>query len=135
MTGKANNSSSKRDEEYKSSAQQIVDRAMEAQTLAPAIVEAMKENKPLNDELRKMFADALDDDKKFNEKLQESVESMIRNNKNVQEAIGEVVSNSDAIKRSKSPLKTKEFWIPVVVSVISAVAAVAAVVVAVVAFT
>jgi len=34
MTAKVNSNSSKRDEEYKSSAQQIVDRAMEAQILA-----------------------------------------------------------------------------------------------------
>ena len=42
----------KRDEEYKESLRPIVNEAMAAQNLAPAIVEAIQQNKPLNDELK-----------------------------------------------------------------------------------
>lgn len=133
MAQQQTHNNSKRDEEYKNSAQPIVDRAMEAQNLAPAIVVAIKENKPLNDELKGMFRDTLNSDKEFNDGLEMAVTDMLRNNKNVQEAVDEVVSNNEAIKKSKSPTKTKEFWIPIVISIVSGLAAVVAAAVSIIA--
>ncbi|MBQ3348583.1 hypothetical protein IJG90_03655 [Candidatus Saccharibacteria bacterium] len=133
MTQQSVRNSSKRDEEYKGSVQPIVDRAMEAQNLAPAIVVAIKENKPLNDELKEMFRETLEDDKKFNEKLEESVSKMIKNSRVVQDAIDESVSNSKAINESKDITHTKAFKITLAVSAIATVAAVAAVIVAIIA--
>lgn len=133
MAQQSTRNSSKRDEEYKGSVQPIVDRAMEAQNLAPAIVVAIKENKPLNDELKEMFRETLDGDKKFNEKLEESVSKMIKNSKIVQDAIDESVSNSKAIKESRDTIHTKAFKITAIISAASVVVALAAVIVAIIA--
>ena len=123
----------KRDEEYKESLRPIVNEAMAAQNLAPAIVEAIQQNKPLNDELKEMFRNTLGNDKEFNEMLETAVIDMIGNSAPVQAAINKSVSNGIAIKKSESPTKTKAFWIPIIVSAIGALAAVAAVVVSVIA--
>ena len=86
------------DDQYKRSIQPIVDEAMEAHNLAPAIKTAIIENKPLNDELQKVMAEA------------------ILRNPEVKEALDKVISENEIIKKSKAVWRQPGFWIPILIT-------------------
>ena len=110
--------SKKDNDEYKAAIQPVVNEALEAHNLAPAIETALKENKPLNDTLQKIFKDSLLENKSLISILENTTIETIKNNKNAQSVIDEVVSNNDAIKKSKSPTRTFAYWIPIISSLI-----------------
>lgn len=81
--------------ELVSAAKNVVNDAMAAHNLAPAIKTAITENKPLNDELQAV--------------IKESIER----NPEVQKALDEAITNSNAIKKSKMDYKQPGYWIPI----------------------
>lgn len=96
------------DDEYKSAVQPLVDAAMEAHNLAPAIKEAIVENKPLNDQLQKVIAEA------------------IERNPDVQGVLDKVISNNEAIKKSKASWRQPAFIITTLIAVAGVIVAIIA---------
>ena len=116
--GQQSQNKAKKDDEYRDAIQPVVDEAMEAHNLAPAIKTAINENKPLNDSLQNIFKNAIKDNKPLNDELQNIVIKTICNNKDAQAALDEVVANNKAIKDSKKPTKSPIFWITISINII-----------------
>lgn len=103
MTTKSNGTKDFDASELVSAAKNVVDDAMAAHNLAPAIKTALTENKPLNDELQKI--------------IKESIER----NPEVQKALDKAISDSNAIKKSKMDYRQPGYWIPIGVSILGMV--------------
>ena len=90
----------RQDDQYKQSIKPFVDEAMEAHNLAPAIKTAITENKPLNDELQRVIVEA------------------VQRNPDVKSALDKVVSENEAIKKSRAQWKQPTFWIPLLITAV-----------------
>lgn len=86
------------DDKYKSAARDVVDEALSAPKLAPAIKTAIIENKPLNDALQDVMVET------------------VRRNPDMREALVTTVADGKAIKNSKVDYRQPGFWIPIAIS-------------------
>jgi len=100
------------DDKYKSAARGVVDEALAAHNLAPAIRTAIIEDKPLNDA------------------LQDVIVSTVKRNPDMRDALVETIADGKAIKKSRVDYKQPGFWIPIVISSIVGLAAVVVAIVA-----
>lgn len=87
-------------DKYKDALQPMVDEALAVQTLAPAMQEAIEQNKPLNEVLQNVTTEA------------------IERNPETQAALEKWYSNSKAIRNSRSELRKPSFWIPITITAI-----------------
>ncbi len=99
-------------DKYKESLQPMVDEALSVQNLAPAMLEAITQNKPLND------------------KIQEIVIQTTKDNSNMRKAVAGAAKDNIIIEKSKVDYRQPGFWIPIA---ISAIVGIAGVVVAIIA--
>lgn len=86
------------DDKYKSAAQDVVNEALSASNLAPAIKTAITENKPLNDALQQVTIDT------------------VKNNPNMRDALVEAIADGKAIKKSRVDYRQPGFWIPIAIT-------------------
>ncbi len=93
-------------DKYKDTLQPMVDEALEVQTLAPAVQEAIIQNKPLNDALQQVAIDT------------------VKKNPEMRNALVETIADGKAIKKSRVDYRQPGFWIPIVVSAIVGIASV-----------
>lgn len=91
-------------DQYKEALQPMVDEALAVQNLAPAMQEAIAQNKPLNDALQDVIVEA------------------VKRNPDLRDALDKAISDSNAIKKSKLDYKQPGFWIPIVVTSIIGIA-------------
>ncbi|MCM1218210.1 MAG: hypothetical protein NC548_27305 [Lachnospiraceae bacterium] len=93
-------------DKYKDALQPMVDEALAVQTLAPAMREAIEQNKPLNETIQGVATEA------------------IERNPGTQKALEEWYNNSKAIRTSKSELRKPSYWIPIVLTSLIGIASV-----------
>lgn len=93
-------------DKYKESLQPMVDEALAVQNLAPAMQEAITQNKPLND------------------KIQEIAIEAVQTNSKMKKAVAEAAKENNIIEKSKVDYKQPGYWIPIVISSIIGLAAV-----------
>lgn len=81
-------------------AKNVVNDAMAAHNLAPAIKTAITENKPLNDALQGVMVET------------------VERNPEMKAALDKSIAESNAIKKSKMDYRQPGYWIPIGISVI-----------------
>lgn len=91
-------------DKYKDALQPMVDEALGVQTLAPAMQEAIVQNKPLNEILHQVQKEG------------------IERNPEVKKALDVWLADSKAIRNSKSDLRKPSYWIPLAITLATSVA-------------
>ena len=85
-------------DKYKDTLQPMVDEALAVQNLAPAVKDAIAQNKPLNEGIQDVTTEA------------------IERNPKTRDALDTWYANSKAIRNSKSALRKPSYWIPIVLT-------------------
>lgn len=93
----------------------MVDEALAVQNLAPAVEEAITQNKPLNEAIQGVTTEA------------------IERNPKTQKALDTWYANSKAIRSSKSELRKASYWIPQILTGVIGIAGIVMSIIALVA--
>lgn len=91
-------------DKYKDALQPMVEEALSVQILAPAMVEAITQNKPLNDALQQVAIDT------------------VKNSPKMRDALVETTADGKAIKKSRIDYKQPGFWIPILITTVIGIA-------------